>query len=234
MQYDKSQVPSLPLVIIKSLTANEQNQLISPPHLPAPRARSKKANPILPHEQGSDILQSAMKNPQPNTDPARLLVDFIGLLPKGKALDIAMGSGRNALYLAALGFEVEGLDNDEQAIAACLDAAKAQGIKITTRQVDLEQVQLLPESYNLIICFYYLQRSLMPQMIGALRSGGIVVVETFLIDNHLLFGHPRHRDYCFEHNELLRTFRDFRVLFYREGVIEGGKVVAQIVAQKGP
>jgi len=43
-------------------------------------------------------------------DPAQFLVENVELLPKGRVLDVAMGSGRNAIYLARLGFEVEGVD----------------------------------------------------------------------------------------------------------------------------
>jgi 2-polyprenyl-3-methyl-5-hydroxy-6-metoxy-1,4-benzoquinol methylase len=164
--------------------------------------------------------------------PARLLVDFVGLLTKGKALDIAMGEGRNALYLASQGFEVEGLEKNEKAIASCLAAAESRGLKLIARTVDLEQYQLSRARYDLVTCFYYLQRSLIPQIREALKPGGMVVYETFLIDNHLQFGHPKHREYCFEHNELLNFFRDFRVLFYHEGLIEAQTAAAQIIAQK--
>lgn len=164
--------------------------------------------------------------------PAKLLVDFVGLLPKGKALDIAMGEGRNALSLASHGFDVEGLDKNEEAVKTCLASAKDRGLRLIVRTVDLEKYQLHQTHYDLIICFYYLQRSLIPQIRGALKPGGMVVYETFLIDNHLQFGHPKHREYCFEHNELLNSFRDFRVIFYHEGMVEGRTFAAQIVAQK--
>ena len=65
-----------------------------------------------------------------NDEPVSLLVDFIDRLPQGKALDIAMGRGRNALFLASRGFEVEGLDRDELSVLACEQAAKAQGLQI--------------------------------------------------------------------------------------------------------
>ena len=173
-----------------------------------------------------------MEKHQHRQEPSKLLVDYIGLFPKGNTLDIAMGEGRNALYLAAQGFEVEGLEKDEQAIAACLAAAKSGGLKLIARTVDLENYQLTRDRYDLMICFYYLQRSLIPRIKESLKPGGMVVYETFLIDNHLQFGHPKHREYCFEHNELLNFFRDFRVLYYREGMIEDRLAAAQIIAQK--
>lgn len=173
-----------------------------------------------------------METHQHNHEPAKLLVDFVGLLPKGKALDLAMGEGRNALYMASQGFDVEGVDKNEEAVKTCLSSAKARGLKLIVRTVDLEKYQIHPVHYDLIICFYYLQRNLIPQIRRALKPGGMVMYETFLIDNHLQFGHPKHREYCFEHNELLNFFRDFRVLFYHEGMIEGRTIAAQIIAQK--
>ena len=165
--------------------------------------------------------------------PAKLLADWMETLPRGKALDIAMGKGRNALYLADGGFEVEGLDRDDEAVRACEKAADLRGLKISARKVDLESYRLPSDRYDLIICFYYLQRSLIPQMREALRPGGFLLYETFLIDHHLQFGRPKHREYCFEHNELLNFFRSFRVLFYREGMVEDRTIAAQILAQKG-
>jgi 2-polyprenyl-3-methyl-5-hydroxy-6-metoxy-1,4-benzoquinol methylase len=173
-----------------------------------------------------------MEAHQHRQEPAKLLVDFVNRLPRGKALDIAMGEGRNALYLASQGFDVEGLERDEEAIRTCLITAKSRGLKLIARTVDLEQYPLNQSHYDLITCFYYLQRSLIPQIKAALKPNGMVVYETFLIDNYLQFGHPKHREYCFEYNELLNCFRDFRVHFYYEGMIEGRTFVAQLIAQK--
>ena len=58
-----------------------------------------------------------------------------------------------------------------------------------------------------------------------------MVYETFIVDQ-AQFGKPRNPDHLLKHNELLHTFRDFRVLRYREGIVEGKKAVASIVAQK--
>ena len=164
--------------------------------------------------------------------PAALLTHVLPLLPKGRALDLAMGQGRNALYLAEQGYEVEGLDRNEAAVTACRQAAEARGLRLSVRCVDLEQHRLAPNAYDVILCFYYLQRSLMPQIHAALAHGGMIVYETFLIDNHIRFGHPGRRDYCFEHNELLRAFPALRVLYYREGLSEHGTYLAGLVAQR--
>ncbi len=77
-----------------------------------------------------------------------------------------------------------------------------------------------------------LQRNLVPRMKEALKAGGFILYETFLIDQHLKTGHPKRREYCFEHNELLKLFLDFRIIYYREGQDSKGIYKASLVAQK--
>lgn len=165
-------------------------------------------------------------------DPAPLLIQALPLLPRGRALDLAMGSGRHALFLAEQGYHVEGLDRDEASVAACQQAAAARGLRVVARCVDLEQHRLPVGAYDVILCLCYLQRSLMPQIEAALAPGGVVVYETFLVENHLRFGHPRHRDYCLEPNELRRAFPGLHVLYSREGISETGTYLASLIAQR--
>jgi len=165
-------------------------------------------------------------------EPAQFLVENIGLLPRGRALDIAMGTGPNAIYLARMGFRVEGVDASVEAVNEALDRARAQVVSIQTRVEDLEKIPYFDEEvYDLVICFNYLQRSLMPQLRNWVKPGGMVVYETFIVDQ-ARFVRPRNPDHLLRHNELLHTFRDFRVLRYREGVLEDRKAVASILAQK--
>jgi tellurite methyltransferase len=164
--------------------------------------------------------------------PAQFLVENTALLPRGRTLDVAMGNGRNAIYLARMGFEVEGVDASREAIEEALARAREVGVSIQTRVEDLEKIPNIDEeAYDLVICFNYLQRSLMPQMKNWVKPGGMLVYETFIIDQ-VRFGKPQNPDHLLRHNELLRTFRDFRVLRYREGIIEGRKAIASILAQK--
>jgi len=164
--------------------------------------------------------------------PARLLVEHLAILPRGKALDLAMGFGRNALYLAEHGFEVEGIDIEERCVRHCLDEARRRGLALRAWVADLERHRLAAETYDLVICFYYLERALIAQIKKALRAGGVVLFETFLVDQHLRYGKPRHRQYCLERNELLHLFDDFRVLYYREGWRSADRATASIVARK--
>jgi 2-polyprenyl-3-methyl-5-hydroxy-6-metoxy-1,4-benzoquinol methylase len=165
--------------------------------------------------------------------PAQFLTENIDLLPVGRALDIAMGSGRNAIYLAGMGFRVEGIDISSEAVQNTLNSAREAGVTIQAEVVDLQgSYHIKKEYYDVIICFNYLQRSLISSIKDGLRSGGVVVYETFIIDQAQLFGKPSNPDYLLKHNELLDMFREFRCLRYREGVIGNRTALAGIVAQK--
>ncbi len=165
-------------------------------------------------------------------EPAPFLVENIELLPKGRVLDVAMGAGGNAIYLAKLGFTVEGVEISPEAINIALESAKKVGVTIRAQLANLEGGYSIKKgAYDLIICFNYLQRSLIPQIKDGLRKGGMIVYETFIIDQAQL-GKPKNPDYLLKHNELLDMFRDFRCLRYREGIVEGQKAIAGIIAEK--
>lgn len=164
--------------------------------------------------------------------PAQFLIENLALLPKGRALDVAMGTGRNATFLARMGFDVEGVDLSQEAIETALLRAAEAGVNVDARVGDLEgDYRIVEDRYDVIICFNYLQRNLIPQIKSGLRPGGVVVYETFIVDQ-ARFGHPRNPDHLLCHNELLEMFREFRCLRYREGVIEGPRAIASIVAEK--
>jgi 2-polyprenyl-3-methyl-5-hydroxy-6-metoxy-1,4-benzoquinol methylase len=155
-------------------------------------------------------------------------------IPTGRALDIACGKGRNALFLAARGFDVTALDVSAVALSEARRRADERNLKVTWLAIDLEQNPLPGFGYGLVVNVNYLQRLLLPQIKAAVRPGGFVVFDTYLIDQ-LKIGHPKNPAYLLAHNELLNAFRDFRVLFYREGKFSDGRDAsyrAGILAQK--
>ncbi|MCG2777061.1 MAG: class I SAM-dependent methyltransferase [Desulfobacterales bacterium] len=164
--------------------------------------------------------------------PAQFLVENVNLLPKGQVLDVAMGTGANAVYLARMGFEVEGVDISAEAVNTALELARKSGVNLKARLADLESnYRIRKSSYDVIICFKYLQRSLIQQLKDGLRTGGMVVYETFIVDQ-TRFGKPKNPDHLLKHNELLDLFRDFRCLRYREGIFKSRKAIASIIAEK--
>jgi tellurite methyltransferase len=164
--------------------------------------------------------------------PASFLVENIDLLPKGRVLDVAMGDGRNTIYLASLGFRAEGVDISSDAVRKARGSAIAAGAEISARVADLEKDPCIAkEAYDVIICFRYLQRSLIPHIKNGIREGGMLVYETFTIDQ-TRFGKPANPDFLLRPNELLNLFRDFHCIRYHEGIFENNRAVAGIIAQK--
>ena len=165
-------------------------------------------------------------------NPSQFLVDNIDLLPKGRALDIAMGNGRNSVYLAGMGLEVEGVDISPEAVRSTLELSRKSDVNLRALVADLEgNYHIEKGAYDVIICFNYLHRPLIPWIKDGLRTGAMLVYETFIVDQ-ARFGKPKNPDHLLKHNELLDMFRDFRCLRYREGIIENRKAIAGIIAEK--
>jgi len=146
-------------------------------------------------------------------------------IPRGRALDIATGKGRNAIFLAEQGFDVVAIDVSPVALDEARQRAAGKSLSISWQQADLERIELPEATYDLVVDFNYLQRSLIPQIKAALKPGGHVIFETYLIGQEIL-GHPKNPAYLLRHNELLELFRDFRVLCYREGKFSAGEETA--------
>jgi len=169
-------------------------------------------------------------------EPNPFLKKHIHLLQKGKALDIASGEGRNAIFLAQHGFEVDALDISDRGLKKAQKLARDKGVKINTLLVDLDQYQIEKEKYDLIANFYFLRRSLIPKIKRGLKKGGRVIFETYILEQRNIGTEgPKDPKYFLKPNELLRLFKDFRILFYREGIFkEGGrrKAVASLISEK--
>jgi len=160
----------------------------------------------------------------------------IALLPKGKALDLAAGEGRNAIFLAHHGFDVDAVDISDMGLRKARKLAKEMGVKINTLVADLDDYQIQKGQYDLITNFYFLNRRLIPKIKKGLKKSGMAIFETYILEHRKLHTKgPKNPKYFLEPNELLRLFKGFRILFYREGVFEEGgrrKAIASLIAQK--
>jgi tellurite methyltransferase len=115
-------------------------------------------------------------------DPSRWLTTHRDLLPaSGDALDLACGSGRNALWLAEQGYQTLGVDRNGTALDELSQEAARRGLSIRTQAVDLEHGQpfLERDMFDLIVVAHYLHRPLFPVLVRAVRPGGVLVYETF-------------------------------------------------------
>ncbi len=157
----------------------------------------------------------AAKDCPVNIEPCSWLKNNKHLLTgKGNALDIAMGEGRNALFAASLGYRVLGIDISDVGIGRAENLAKEKGISIQTKVADLDGYSLPENEFDLIMCFYFLNRDLFPKIRRGLKSGGLLLFETFNID-YLKYSNFK-RDWVLDHNELIKGFIDLHILNYRE------------------
>jgi len=159
-----------------------------------------------------------------------ILEKYIDEAKVGKALDIACGVGRNTHFLAQRGFSVDAVDLSDYALSQVKDDEKIKKI-----EVDLDTYNLEKNRYDLIVNINYLNRRLLPQMKEALKSGGVLVFETFIIA-HGDFTQPKNQEYLLRCNELLHAFIGLEVIYYEEKFdvnLRGEKTrVASLVARK--
>ena len=172
------------------------------------------------------------------TTPDALLERFGYLLAdeslEGPVLDLACGAGQNGLYLAGLGLPVVLADRSREALTMARRAAEEQGIDARFWEVDLEAGANPLESgcYRAILVFHYLHRPLIPSIREAIRSGGLLIYETFTSEQPK-YGKPHNPDYLLEPGELPRWFEDWEIIHYYEGLLEAPRrAVAQIVCRK--
>ena len=158
------------------------------------------------------------------------LQDHVDLLPKGQVLDLAMGEGRNGVFLATKGYQVTGVDISEQGIKKAHALAVEHGVTLQTFVVDLDTYVIPPNTFDVIICTYYLQRNLFPKIAEALKPGGMALVETYTME-HLKYRPRFNKAWLLKPNELLTLLPGLQVLRYQEVDTEHA-AIASILAQK--
>jgi rhodanese-related sulfurtransferase len=165
--------------------------------------------------------------------PSSWLVQNADLLPRrGKALDVAAGSGRHALLLSAAGLSVRAVDRDAEAVAELKAAARRLGFRVEAEVKDLEAptVDLGEEAYDIVLVVNYLHRPLFPVLARALRRGGYLLYETYT-KAQAERGKPTNPEYLLDPGELPHLVAPLEVVRQREGEFEGGMVSA-VAARK--
>ena len=165
-------------------------------------------------------------------EPCPWLADHAHLLDgQGKSLDIAMGEGRNTLFAASLGYEAWGVDVSEVGISRAEALARENNLTIHTQIADLDDYNIEEGTYDLILCFYFLNRRLFEGIRKGLKPGGTLIFKTFTTDYLKYSGFKR--EWVLEKNELREAFSDLKILDYQEvDEPENEIATASLVARK--
>jgi SAM-dependent methyltransferase len=179
--------------------------------------------------QGDRIIADYTPTPAFNTQPNAFLAEMTKRLTPGKALDVGMGQGRNAIYLTQQGWAVTGFAPADQAVAAAQDQARRLGVQLTTLVLHDDQFEFGTEQWDLIVLSYVGVRRVVSRVNEALRPGGLVVVEGFHRDATKTA--PIGGGGVFDTNELLRLFDRLRIVRYEdtEGVADFGLRTTRLV-----
>lgn len=170
--------------------------------------------------------------------PVKFLVENYHLIPgKGKVLDLGMGEGRNAIFLAKNDYNVTGIDISTVAIKKAEELAKEAGVVITTIAADAKKYQFSPGSFDAILCFYYVDRDLIPLIEKLLKPGGYLYYEAYTLDQKRNFNKTQSSDdkdsYYLKSGELKELLHNFKIIKYEEGQF-GNEFKASGLARKPP
>jgi tellurite methyltransferase len=164
--------------------------------------------------------------------PAPLLIETANRLRPGRALDLACGTGRNALWLVEHGWRVTAVDGSATAIEILRRGASERGLVIGTAVADLEKHEYAidPSAWDLIAICYYLQRDIFEPAKQGLAPGGVLLAIVHLTEPG---EHPtNHR---LPPGELQGHFRGWEILHCFEGQPSDPahqRSVAEIVARR--
>lgn len=172
--------------------------------------------------------------------PDHILIDYASLVPKGKVLDLGIGEGRNSLFFAKMGYEVEGVDISQTAIERCIERAKNTNLKLKAEVRNLKEIDIPEGTYSLIIAAWVLNffkktesEEIMRKINNGLKKDGFVYIGLFSLDDpgyerakkrlevvgENTFYSPK-RDIFFHYfteDEVLSLFADFKVIYYAKG-----------------
>ena len=165
-------------------------------------------------------------------EPTPLVVTTAAQIRPGKALDLACGTGRNALWLAEQGWSVTAVDGAPAAIELLRQRASQRGVTVDTQTADLEkrEYRIAPAAWDLITICYYLQRDLLEPAKSGVMPGGILLAIVHITEAGEEASYKRMNP-----SELKGYFSNWEILHYYEGKPKDEahrRAVAEIVARR--
>jgi len=167
--------------------------------------------------------------------PVPFLVESVDQLGSGKALVLAAGRGRNAVFLAEQGFDVTALDVSEKGLEQCQALAATRGVHLMTVTADLDDFDLGTANYDLITMLYFYQPAVFPRIRRALKDGGRFLFQTFSTKHAEVgtFG-PRNPAFLASRETILSAFQNDTIEICNEVVLqdeEDKEAVIQLLIQ---
>lgn len=167
--------------------------------------------------------------------PSAFLEQWIGRIPRGRALDVACGAGRNALFLAASGFEVDAIDISKEGLDRARENARGTRLHVNWLEHDLDEPLAMDTAYQLIAIIRYVNLPLTRQLTGHLAPGGFLVCEEHLVSEADVIG-PANPAYRVTSADLLEAVEGLRIVHVEEVTVPDrdgrNAALARVVAQR--
>jgi SAM-dependent methyltransferase len=164
-------------------------------------AQANEYNPIYRGEDGDVFTRK----------PNAFLVEMTRRRKPGRALDVGMGQGRNAIYLAEQGWNVTGFDPAGEGVSRAKAEAVRLGLQIQAEITTFEKFDFGENCWDLIVLTYEPTKAIAPKIERALKPGGVVLIEDRHVDTRRIWPAG-----AFANNELLSLFPSLRVLRYED------------------
>jgi tellurite methyltransferase len=168
-------------------------------------------------------------------EPVGFLKHYVSALKKGKAIDVGMGEGRNAVFLAQQGFEVDAIDCSARGVEKTKALAAEKGVTVEAKVQNLDFFLMPLMRYQTIVMTYFRpQARFFSEIRRGLVAGGTFLLEAYTVEH--LRSQPQPNplidfEECYKPNELLGYLKDFNILYYKE-LPEGSSHLVQLIAQK--
>jgi SAM-dependent methyltransferase len=171
-------------------------------------------------------------------EPSAMLRRYVDALPDGRAIDVAAGTGRNAVFLAEQGYRTDALDGSRAGLEITRERAVERGVadRLELVQADVPSYAFPTETYDLVTISFYRVIDRFADIKESLKDGGVLYVEHHLRSSDSIESGPSSDRYRFAANELLHSMLDLTVLGYQERTetrSDGRKAAtARVVARK--
>jgi SAM-dependent methyltransferase len=164
-------------------------------------------------------------------DPSPVLRRYVDAFSGGRALDVATGTGRNALFLADQGYEVDAIDRSREGLTIARRNARRDGLDVNWIQADAGDYPYPTSTYDVITVSFYRTLDRLGDLKAALKPGGVLFYQHHLQSADPVDVGPSTDRYRFRSNELLRACLDLTVLYYTERTVErdDGRTAANVV-----